>query len=70
MKFKINNIEIRVWKPGTGDNGIPLTAEKGKAACKILVDTAFKWPDEKESLKAVYPKFTNYVADPTVKWYP
>ena len=48
----------------------PLYADTGKPACEILVDTAFKWPDEKESLKVVYPKFTNYVADPTVKWYP
>ena len=48
----------------------PLYADTGKPACKILVDTAFKWLDEKESLKVVYPKFTDYVAEPTVKWYP
>ena len=48
----------------------PLYAKRGDSACKILVDPTFKWLDEKESLKAVYPKFTNYVADPTVKWYP
>ena len=48
----------------------PLYADTGKPACKILVDTAFKWLDEKESLKVVYPKFTDYVADPSVKWYP
>ena len=48
----------------------PLYADTGKPACKILVDPTFPWPDEKESLKAVYPKFTNYVTDPTVKWYP
>ena len=48
----------------------PLYADTGKPACKILVDPTFPWPDEKESLKDVYPKFTNYVTDPTVKWYP
>ena len=48
----------------------PLYADTGKPACKILVDPTFPWPDEKESLKAVYPKFTDWVKDPTVKWYP
>ncbi len=48
----------------------PLYADTGKPACKILVDTAFKWPDELESLKVVYPKFIDYVNDPNVKWYP
>ena len=48
----------------------PLYAKPGDSACKILVDPTFKWLDEKESLKAVYSKFTKYVADPTVKWYP
>ena len=48
----------------------PLYADTGKPACKILVDPTFPWPDEKESLKAVYPKFIDYVNNPSVKWYP
>ena len=75
VKFSINgsfksidDVMIQVYK----DDGKwhPLYADTGKPACKILVDPTIKWLDEKESLKAVYTKFTNYVADPTVKWYP
>ena len=38
--------------------------------CKILVNTNFEWPDERQSLKAKYPKFVDWVNDPTVIWYP
>ena len=64
----IDEVMIQVYK----DDGKwhPLYADTGKPACKILVDTTFKWPDELESIKAVYPKFTDYVKEPTVKWYP
>ena len=64
----VKDVKIEVKK----DDGKwhELYAKQGDSACKILVDPTFPWPDEKESLKAVYPKFTNYVADPTVKWYP
>ena len=58
---KINNIEIRVWKPGTGDNGIPLTAEKGKAACKILVDNSFEVVPEMQGIGDKYGLFPSYV---------
>ena len=47
-----------------------LYAKLGGSACKIVVKPTFKWPDELESLKAVYPKFIDYVKEPTVKWYP
>lgn len=57
----INNIEIRVWKPGTGDEGIPLTAEKGKAACKILVDDSFDVVPEKQGIGNEYGLFSSYV---------
>ena len=63
----VDDIVIQVYKNGDWHK---LYAKQGDSACKILVDPTFPWPDEKESLKAVYPKFTNYVADPTVKWYP
>ena len=71
---KINNIEIRVWKPGTGDDGIALTAEKGKAACKILVDDSFEVVQEKLGIGDEYGLFSSYVQggwDPIVgyKWW-
>ena len=70
----INNIEIRVWKPGTGEDGIPLTAEKGKAACKILVDDSFGVVPEKQGIGNEYGLFSSYVQggwDPIVngKWW-
>ena len=48
----------------------PLYARPGESACKILVDPSFVWLDELESLKVVYPKFIDYVNDPTKQWYP
>ena len=48
----------------------PLYAKKGETACKILVNTNFEWPDERQSLKVKYPKFVDWVNDPTVIWYP
>ena len=63
----VDDIVIQVYKNGDWHK---LYAKQGDSACKILVDPTFPWPDEKESLKDVYPKFTNYVTDPTVKWYP
>jgi hypothetical protein len=64
----IDEVMIQVYK----DDGKwhPLYADTGKPACKILVDTTFKWPDEQESLKAIYPKFLDYVNNPSVVWYP
>jgi hypothetical protein len=47
-----------------------LYAKTGDSACKILADTTFKWPDEQQSIKEVYPKFEDWVKDPTVVWYP
>lgn len=58
---EINKIEIRVWKPGTGDNGMPLTAEKGKAACKILVDDSFEVVPEMQGIGNEYGLFQEYV---------
>ena len=71
---RINQIEIRVWKPETGDNGIVLTAEKGKAACKILVDDSFEVVQEKQGIGNEYGLFPSYVQggwDPIVdgKWW-
>ena len=71
---KINNIEIRVWKPGTGDDGIVLTAEQGKAACKILVDDSFEVIQERQGIGDEQGLFSSYVQggwDPVIsgKWW-
>lgn len=58
---EIKNIEIRVWKPGTGDNGIELKAETGKPACKILVNDTFKVVPENKNISNEHGNFTNYV---------
>ena len=70
----INNIEIRVWKPGTGDDGIVLTAEQGKAACKILVDDSFEVIQERQGIGDEQGLFSSYVQggwDPVIsgKWW-
>ena len=70
----INNIEIRVWKPETGEDGVVLTAEQGKAACKILVDDSFEVVQEKQGIGDEYGLFSSYVQggwDPIVgyKWW-
>lgn len=62
-------IEVNKGKPNAPE-WIPLYADKGGPACKILVETTFKWPDERESIKNVYPKFVNWAKDPAVVWYP
>ena len=49
---------------------IELFAERAEPACKIAVTTDFEWPDEQVSIKKRYPKFPDWVKDPTVKWYP
>lgn len=55
----VKDVKIEVKK---NDKWIALFADKGKTACKILItDTSFKWPDERESLKAKYPKFIQWV---------
>ena len=63
----VDDVVIQVYKDGDWHK---LYADEGGSACKILVDPTFKWPDELESLKVVYPKFTQYVSDPKIQWYP
>ena len=61
------DVPIQVYK---NNQWIDFFAEKGKSACKILVDDPnFKWPDERESLNQKYTKFNDWVKDPSVKWY-
>jgi hypothetical protein len=49
---------------------IELFANRGEPACKIAVTTDFVWPYERQSIKERYPKFPDWVKDPTVVWYP
>lgn len=58
---QIKNIVIKVWKPGTGDDGVELTAERGVAACKILVDDRFTVVPERHSIADANGNFTTYV---------
>ena len=57
---QINNIKIIVYKPGF-ENGLVLTAEKGVAACKILVDDRFPVVPERHSIANEQGNFTTYV---------
>ena len=57
---EIKNIKIIVFKPGN-ENGIELTANTGKPACKILVDNAFDVIPENKDISNEYGNFTNYV---------
>lgn len=61
------DVPIQVYKNG---KWIDFFAEKGKPACKILVDDPnFVWPKERQSLNQKYTKFNDWVKDPSVKWY-
>jgi hypothetical protein len=57
---QIKNIQIIVYKPGF-ENGLVLTAEKGVAACKILVDDRFPVVPERHSIANEHGNFTTYV---------
>jgi len=56
-----DDIKIEVFRQ---NRWMTLKAPKGDAASKIVVPNNFVWPDERESLKAKYPDFLNYVKDP------
>ena len=55
---EIKNIIIEVYKEGTW---MELTATRGKAACKILVDDTFKPVTERKNIADENGNFTNYV---------
>lgn len=61
IRSTINGIEIRVYKPGTGEAGIPLTARTGEAACKILVDDTFGVVTERHGIADANTNFHMYV---------
>jgi hypothetical protein len=56
-----DDILIQVYRQ---NKWMTLKAPKGDAASKIVVPITFVWPDERQSLKAKYPNFLNYVKDP------
>ena len=55
---EIKNIIIEVYKEGTW---MELTATRGKAACKILVDDTFKPVTERKNIADENGNFTDYV---------
>lgn len=54
------DVKIHVYRQ---DSWMELTAPKGGAASKIAVPADFVWPDERVSLKTVYPDFPRYAID-------
>ena len=55
---QIRNIIIEVWK---NDQWMELTATRGKAACKILVDDTFVPVKERQNIADANGNFTDYV---------
>ena len=51
-------ITIEVQK---NDEWLPLTAEMGEPAAKLAVSTDFQWLDERQSIKAEYENFVDWV---------
>ena len=62
-----NEVKVSV-KSGSSD--IELTTMTGKAPAKICVDTTYEWTNERQSIKDKYPKFSEYVNNPNITWYP
>ena len=61
IRNTIKGIEIKVYKPGFEENGIELTAQTGKPACKILVDQTFKVVTERTGIADKNTNFNKYV---------
>ena len=61
IRNTIKNIEIKVYKPGFEENGIELTAQTGKPACKILVDQTFEVVTERTGIADKNTNFNKYV---------
>ena len=57
---RVQDVPIHVYRQ---NEWMELTAPVARAASKIAVGTDFVWPDERVSLKTVYPKFPEYVKD-------
>lgn len=61
-----NTIPVEVQKEG---EWIEIKAERAHAAAKVAVPTTFVWCDEKVDILSAYPKFDDYVEDPSIKWW-
>ena len=61
IRNTIKNIEIKVYKPGFEENGIELSAQTGKPACKILVDQTFNVVTERTGIADKNTNFNKYV---------
>ena len=62
-----NNIPVTVTLP-SGETRT-LTAGVGLAPHKLAVDPNFTWMRERRSIEEVHPNFSQWVKDPTTKWY-
>lgn len=63
-----NDVKIMVQKRG---EWIEITAHTGEPASKIQVKTTYQWCDERQEIDKKYPKFSDYVTNPssTSNWY-
>ena len=61
IRNTIKNIVIKVYKPGFEENGIELSAQTGKPACKILVDQTFNVVTERTGIADKNTNFHKYV---------
>lgn len=64
---KINEIPVRV-EPQGGE-AYTLFVQAGTPAEKVAVPIGFNWTDESERLDSKYPKFKDYVGNPTLQWW-
>lgn len=70
-QFTINGAKEAKDVKITVENGeITFNLENADAPKKICVGTDYEWCAEKQNIKAKYPNYVKYVADPTYKdWY-
>ena len=66
-KFNFNNIPVEVEVDG---QRVPAGSDIGQAPEKIAVGLDYKWCQEKNNIKDIYPNFIKYVTDKNYKdWY-
>lgn len=56
-------------KVETANGTIELEVNPGAAPEKIAVPLDFEWTNEREALQSKYPKFGEYVGNPTLEWW-
>jgi hypothetical protein len=61
----INDIPVIVTNGGTS---YELLSNKGQAPAKICVGTDYKWCDERQNIKTVYPKFAEWATKNPTDW--